>query len=380
MAVDRVSASEKGSLIIFSKVELRWTAAGVLYQDTFIDLTNDYPGDVQVQMYFINGDPPLDEPGVRFHPGWNAVDVQIDLTGNQPTYWSALTGLPEGTSPFTILDPGFPPGRPAPEGTGDRVMRGYIIAWAVDADGEEIRWNHLKGDALIVNYLTGAAWEYNAWAFSVVAPNVTHGNPTGTPGILNLDGTEYEPSFDQLLLDFYAVGSTAFSGPTLVTVNTDVTLFPVSADLRQETDGPVTTKASFTVWNMNETQFTGYDRCITCWDQELLSNYGIPNHFLLQNLQTNKGKARIDGLASQLCDIGGIISENASLLGVAAKMLVFGTQGFGMAGMTLVGMGTQNALIQADVVVSPPPEQLPGTPGMPAGRPVKKATPVLVGE
>ena len=57
---DRGSASEKGSLVIYPKVELRWNAAGdTLIQDTFIDLTNDYPEDVKVQMYFINGDAPL---------------------------------------------------------------------------------------------------------------------------------------------------------------------------------------------------------------------------------------------------------------------------------------------------------------------------------
>jgi hypothetical protein len=104
---DRATATEKGSILIFSKIELRWTAEGVLVQDTFVQLTNDYPGDVLVQLYFINGDEPLevDEFGCP-HPGWNWVDVQIALTADQPTFWSALTGLPEGVSPFVILDPG----------------------------------------------------------------------------------------------------------------------------------------------------------------------------------------------------------------------------------------------------------------------------------
>ena len=49
---------EKGSVLIFPKVEIRWDWCGNVIQDTFIDLTNDYPGDVLVQMYFVNGDPP----------------------------------------------------------------------------------------------------------------------------------------------------------------------------------------------------------------------------------------------------------------------------------------------------------------------------------
>ena len=88
----------------------------------------------------------------RAHLGCNWVDNVIELTANEPTYWSALTGMPKGTSPFTVLDPGFPPGRWDPL-TGDRVLRGFIIAYAVDEDGEEIHFNHLKGDALIVNLL-----------------------------------------------------------------------------------------------------------------------------------------------------------------------------------------------------------------------------------
>jgi hypothetical protein len=137
------------------------------------------------------------------------------------------------------------------------------------------------------------------------------------------------------------------------------------------------------VWNQYEFKLTGMDRCITCWDQALVSTYGIPNHFLLVNLQTNKGKAQIDGLASQLCNydyddddnlpLGGdprdIVSIASPLLGVAAKYLSFSRGAeFASAGTTLVGMGTQSATILSDVVSSPPPEQNPGKAGR---KPVK---------
>jgi hypothetical protein len=357
----RLSATEKGSLLIFPKVELRWAeiepegggedGTFSLIQDTFIQIVNDYPAGVSVLMYFINGDPPLWE-GDRFHPGWNNVDNEIELTSNQPMYWSALTGQPAGVSPFQVLDPGDPPGRPAMDGTDDRVLRGYIVAWAVDSvSGEEIRWNHLAGLGTIVNYLYGSAFEYNTYAHQVVAP-VDHGDPTGIePGVLALDGVEYNYSFDQLLLQFQAVGSPAFSGPRLVVSNTDVTLLPASLDVRQETDGPVTTKAHYDVWNMNEVKLSGAYRCITCWDQTLLSNYGIPNHFFIQTLQTAHGKARIDGLASQLCP-GSI---DAALVGIAVKKLAFDFDiDFDDAATNLVGMGEQAAVIRYDVLVPPP--------------------------
>ncbi|MBT8485606.1 MAG: choice-of-anchor E domain-containing protein [Phycisphaerales bacterium] len=379
---DRVGCTEKGSLLVFSKVELRWTDGGAVLQDTFLSLTNDHPHDVKVQLYFINGDAPLPaDPttGERAHPGWNWLDNELTLTGNQPTYWSALTGQPAagGLSPFTALDPGFPPGRPAVDGTGDRVLRGYIVGWAVDRDNQEIRWNHLTGNGTIVSYGGGSGWEYNACAYQVVNDAIAHGATTGTPGVLNLDGTEYAQSFNELLLNFQAVGSVAFSGPRLIASDTDLTLHPVDVDLRQETDGPVTTKASFNVWNMNEVKFSGADRCITCWDQTLLSMYDLPNHFLLQNLQTDHGKARIDGLASQVCDVDfdpgdglplgadprDIVSREAALHGIFARLLTIdGGLDRAASGANLVGMGFQSSVIQYDVLGEP--DELTGGRGL----------------
>jgi hypothetical protein len=397
MAVERVTASEKGSVLIFSKVEIRWDAAGSLLQDTFICLTNDFPDDVVVQMYFINGDAPLAAdplatPPERAHPGWNWVDNRITLTGDQPVAWSAVSGQPAGVSPFaTALDPGFPPGRPCldvgqpgnPAAAGTRCMRGFIIAWAEDGQSNEINWNHLSGYGTIVNYGVFTAWEYPAYAFQCLAA-VANGAPTGiSAGQLDLDGVEYEPGFDLLLLQFQAQGSGAFGGPVGVTSNTDITLYPIDADLRQESDGPVTTKASYEVWNMNELKFSGLHRCVTCWDQTLISQYtnaGPANHLTLQNLQTDHGKARIDGLQSQLCDVDfdpnnnadfpfppgvgdpvddrDIVSQAASLLGVKASYLTFGAgTAYARAGGNLVGMGTQNGVIQADGVGAPPSDE-----------------------
>jgi hypothetical protein len=386
--LDRVSATEKGSLVIFSKVDIRWDCDGKVIPDTFIDLTNDYPANVLVQMFFVNGDEPLESRHnnhsggacnsgcERDHIGWNSIDCLIGLTANEPSYWSALSGEPKEVSPFTVLDPsanGEKPGRPADDGSGDRVLRGFVIAYAVDSTGAEIRWNHLKGDALIVNYQDGTAWEYNAYTFRASG---TQGVATGTPGVLNLNGVEFDQGFDQLLVDFYAVGSYAFSRKhpcwLPVTVDTDLTLFPLDIDLRQDGEGPVTTKARFDIWNQNEFKLSGTERCITCWDQTLLSYYGTPNHFWKNNLQTDKGKARIDGLQSQVCDfddddddglpLGGdpddIVSSATSLLGVAAKVLDFDGCDRALAGGNLFGMGNQTATIQVDVTGGPPPERM----------------------
>jgi len=384
----RTSATEKGSLIVASAIELRWSGGpspagpGSALQDTFISLTNDYPEDVRVQIYFINGDPPLaadPATGERAHPGWNKVDNQITLTGDQPTYWSALTGLPAvgGVAPFTSLDPGFPPGRPANDGTNDRVLRGYMVAWAVDATGEEIRWNHLNAEGTIVNYGLGSAWEYNSFNYAAVDTSVAHGAPTSTPGVLHLNGIEYAQSFAALLLNFQAPGSSVFSGPRQVLSETTLIVHPVSADLRQETDGPVTTKASFDVWNMNEVKFSGAHRCVTCWDGTRLSQYGTPNNFLVQHLQTDHGKARFAGLGSQVCDVDAdpndgacgnhpddVCSEASPLLAVHARLLTFdGGNDFDAAGGNVIGMGHDaTARIEYDILEPPPEAIFPRTP------------------
>jgi hypothetical protein len=389
----RVSDTQKGSLLIFSDVELEWTnGPGTfnLTKDTVISLVNDYPGEVFVQVYFINGDPekeavfssgPAPILITEAEPGCNWVDCQFMLTPDQPMYWSAATGNPLGCQPFHILDAnmGNGPGRPNPEVPGGpRVLRGYIVAWAVNADGKEVNWNHLSGKATIVDYAAQAAWEYNAWAFQ--ARFGEHGESLPGSGIIFLDGFEYETAFDMLLFDFFAANSGAFSnGTNIVNVDTDLTLHPVTVDLRQEHDEPITTKAHFDIWNMNERKLSNTRRCITCWDQVLLSRFNNPNTFLLVNLQSDKGKARIDGKQANECedncfheedpdfapdnqtagflddvlDLEFVCSQDASLLGVAAKTLRFGGNSIDYAGNELVGMGVERASVFYDITDPP---------------------------
>jgi len=179
------------------------------------------------------------------------------------------------------------------------------------------------------------------------------------PGQLSLDGIEYDNAPDKLLLDFYAVSSVALSNRDpvrFVLADTSLTLHPISADLRQDTNGPITTKVILDVWNEMEARFSGQTRCFTCWDQTLLRNYPDPNYFLRGNLHTDKGKARLDGEFSTVCPE----SEDAALLGIAVKHLFFFSGanliGFDDAAMSLVGQGKENATILYDLVT--PPEEL----------------------
>lgn len=360
----RVGASKKGSLLVYPKVELKWNAAGEVIQDTFVTILNDYPDDVFIHWYFVNGDEPLDaifagDPPTeveRAHPGCNWVNCITELTQNEPTYFSALTGSSR-CQPFTTLDnAGGVVGRrdTDPENPGGRILRGYALVYAMDMYGHEISWNHLSGGATLVNYAKKAAWEYGAYAFQALAAQ--YDETDLEPGKLELDGYEYDVAFDKLLLDFFAVGSAALSGPAVtdsVTLDTDLTLLPMLIDLRQEADPPVITKAHFDIWNANEDGFSGTTRCIECWDQTWLSAYELPNQFMLNIIHTDKGKARINGVASDMCPE----SEDAPLLGLAMKLLAFNTPTADPAraftGTPLVGQGEEDGLILADIVEMP---------------------------
>jgi hypothetical protein len=350
LAADRVSATEKGSLLIYPKIEIRWNSDGYLIQDTFVTLNNDFNAAVDIQMYFVS-------------ETCTYVDNVIELTKNEPAYWSAATGQPKGVSPWTVLGDPYPD----PSGSGDMVMRGFVVVWAINMDYAQIRWNHLYGGATLVNYEHACAWEYNAYAFQVVDENVANGDEIGTPGTINLDGTDYDYGFGNLLLDFFATGSLAFSGPAMVWHDTDLTLLIADMDFRQEGDGPKTTKAEFAIWNEDEVGFSGARYCFTKWIQQPLAVFH--NHFLVQNLGTDHGRAQIDGVESIECDP--LVSEDVVILGVAAKMLWFGGPEEGSlacSGTTLAGAGLEATTIYYDVPDAPPDESADsGLIGIPAG-------------
>ncbi|GEM_PF-5994760 len=296
----RTGVTQKGSLLIYPKVELRWSPTGDLVQDTFITLNNDFSADVEILMYLVS-------------EACNHVDNTFTLTRDQPVYWSAYSGLPAGVSPWAVLGSAYPD----PEGSGDLIARGFVILWAVDDQGCEIRWNHLFGQAAVVDYREGTVWEYNAYAFQ--AQSGVNGGPTGTPGVLNLDGSEFDWPFDRLLLEFFASGATAFSRDDLtVKHDTDLTLLILDLDLRQNGAGPAAARVKFDIWNQNEIGFSGLTFCMTKWNESLLSARG--GHFLIRNLHTDMGRARIMGRQSGSCPG----SADHALLGLAARVLTFG--------------------------------------------------------
>jgi hypothetical protein len=391
MADNRASTSKKGSLLAFPSYEVKWEAglAGgfVITQDTFLQITNDYFSDVWVHFLFVDGDDPTpaetccNPPIVteRAHAGWKKQNWTHKFTHDQSDYFSIATGQPAGASPISNLDNGPEgPGRPDDE-TGGRVLRGFVLAWAVDVQGREISWNHLSGNAVTINYVQLAASEYAAYAYQTVSVTTEGMFPDMTHGELNTDGVEYDYDFDKLLLDFYSEGSSPFGAITQV--RTELSLLPMEQDLRQNNGGPVYTKASFDVWNQREDFFSGSHRCLYCWDQFYLGDISLPNNFTVGILGTNTGKARIDGHASDTecdaqncCDqfdescqedyfdehgtVAPICSEDTPLTGVARKEIAFSgaVPGWAHTARSLTGQGQQDGWIKANTVAAPQPQ------------------------
>ena len=80
--------------------------------------------------------------------------------------------------------------------------------WAVDASAEnQISWNYLKGEGIVVDFVANSAWEYNAYRF---AANQTRKTAVGQAGRLALNGAiqggaaGYDACPSYILFDFLA--------------------------------------------------------------------------------------------------------------------------------------------------------------------------------
>jgi hypothetical protein len=107
-------------------------------------------------------------------------------------------------------------GRPDldPNNPGGRLVRGFMVGWAVNEFGREIRWNHLKGHATLLHYTDATAADYNPWNFRCVAGVPEGVEPDDEPGQLLMDGFEYDFAPSQLVFDFYTPFTQAFSHPS----------------------------------------------------------------------------------------------------------------------------------------------------------------------
>jgi hypothetical protein len=149
LGADRLSATEKGSLLIYSG------AQGTIH------ISNDYPADVRLQSYIVND-------------ACEYYDMAFSLTANQITAFS--------TDDLA-----------APFGDGGMSSSVSMYVWAVGADNAQIRWNHLSGGVIGSGaYASAAAMQGN------------NGDAIGVAGTLNLDGVMYSSGYNGATYNFVA--------------------------------------------------------------------------------------------------------------------------------------------------------------------------------
>lgn len=367
------NTTQKGSLLVFPDIRVDGT------WNTLVRIQNDSNSDVDVKCYWMDGNK-------------NRVDFQFPLTANQPFWFDARSGagtlqvnrFPIGASngfdnPFLInvgVDEALDDNGP--------YFRGTLACWVVryvtadvngggnDVDpcgcnpppvpdpndiGEtQVRYNHLSGTATVY-HTTAGSYEYNAYAF--FAPGGTELDPIvgSTPGVLRLNGIQYDQCPEYLVGQFTPTGATNPLGrPAVVSQRLAVTACRL--DLRQDWV-LVYTKLKFDVWNEDEVRFTGAFDCADSWHETQFTADVLPvgagavaaidaaaQNFQFSTLQTYAARYRVRGVASDRCPVDDARIAPVGLLGVHSVQLGGGLND--MIGTTLAGAGKTSDVIRWD--------------------------------
>jgi hypothetical protein len=310
-ALDRANTAQKGSLLVFPKVDV---SPG---RDTLIRIENGYYAGVDVKCYWQNGTK-------------QSSDFQFKLTKFQPYVIIASETFPRGYGPLGVE-----------YGPTDR---GELKCWAVSYDGQaEISWNHLSGSATIFDFERGSAHEYTAWAFRCLAEaNNPRAECGTTPGVLLMDGTEYDYCPLKLTTGFSPTNAFGgLFGPSYLTVAT------CNQDFRQDKE-LFFTKLDFKVWREDEKQFTGAYQCIDSWYETTLDGVENNPQNFSQFILGNNARFVVKGVQSTACNPE-YPTSNAGLVGVIATEIGGGSLDStppgpsgtinGVAGTNLVGFG-----------------------------------------
>ena len=245
LGADRLSATEKGSLLIYSGAE------GTIH------ISNDYPADVRLQSYIVNG-------------ACESYDMAFSLTANQITAFSTESLA-------------------APFGDGDSSVSMYV--WAVNGDNAQIRWNHLSGGVIGSGaYASAAAMQGN------------NGDAVGQAGVINMDGVEYSSAFNGATYNFAADADM-------------LTIELLDHDFADKNAADPNTKIVAEIWNENEVKFSGTSRGVSCIESAGISSWSdsAVNFFRESSLGTALGKARLSTEANGSC--GDDSAEHAFLAG-----------------------------------------------------------------
>jgi hypothetical protein len=237
-AVAVTNGEMKASLLVWPEISVS-SKRGVVEAETIITIFNDGPESVYLHCFW------MDEIQVPS-------DFEFEITRFQ-TVW------------FKASDGGGMSGSKAVEVSPFHGRHGELKCFAVNDEDVPITKNTLTGTATILDFVDGTAIGYNAYGFK-------RSGDAGTPGVLSLNGTEYDQCPAYLLGTFMLDGASFADKQYTVTAGTSkLTLVPCEQDLRQDRL-PVYAKANFTVWDEDEVSATGAYLCFKCWIDTTLAD------------------------------------------------------------------------------------------------------------
>ncbi|MCX8072012.1 MAG: hypothetical protein N3C12_06120 [Candidatus Binatia bacterium] len=247
----RSGTDRPGSILMFPKV-VRSAS-----RDTIVQITNTGNSINWVHCFYLSA------PDGSGYCG--ATDFELVLTRQQPTQWRVSQGRRvDPSDAFGAPGAGFDAGLIPPVPPG---FRGSLVCVEVDANGDPLAQNRLKGEVTILDDSNGDVAKYNA--FALAARGLSVNNP------LNLDDSEYERCPNQLTLNFSPRGSLDpviedLGNASLNSfISTNLTLLSCNVDLQAgvRSNGIV----SFVVYDEFESPFSGVFP-YQCWSSIDLGN------------------------------------------------------------------------------------------------------------
>jgi hypothetical protein len=290
-----VTTERSASILVFPKVVVDGS------RETIIQITNTSNSMVHAHCFYVNGALtfPEQDPGPNNPPLWTEIDFDIWLTKQQPTHWVVGEGrlvdpseepCSNAENEFTCVNAGIDPGR-VPPVVPD--FTGELKCVEVEASGNPLSGNHLKGEATIVDENSGDVQKYNA--IGVLGDETNDGD-----GVLCLggperdgcpDGAEYNACPQTWILNHLAdfavdpaigtdvcedgtctvtetscVSDDDCDGPSEVTSH--ITIVPCSQNF--ETQVPTAVTIQFAITNEYEQTFSA-STTVTCWAELGLS-------------------------------------------------------------------------------------------------------------
>jgi hypothetical protein len=318
-----------------------------------------------VKCYYVNEKKDRSDFTIEFTKGdvvwWDVASTFGDFGGTLPPFIN-VNGLGHltGVNEFPVGASGFWTGNPPYDDSNK--FKGELICFAVDSNDptEQIDHNHLSGSATVLDYYTGTAAEYNAWAFK--ARNTNPGDPVGQAGQLDLNGVaDPSPANPALPVGYDAcpkfnlahfTPNNTVLGTSVRTddssygerdikfsyyPSTQIALSSCVQDLRQDHEIHVS-KAKLSVWNEEEVKLTGAWECVDSTEEfsTLYHDKYNKNHvdskasvFDAHIVKTGAGVVKIQGVKSTVCDNEDYTTEDSAYIGVVTRPFYLVSHGDG---------------------------------------------------